>query len=73
MSRNQFEDSNERIVIEDKYGTLAKMIRALEKKGCHYYQEREINLNNNTCQGVSIYNYVRDLANKLIKDSKPEL
>ncbi|WP_001031031.1 hypothetical protein, partial [Escherichia albertii] len=33
ITRNQFEDSNARIVIEDKYGSLAKMVRALKEKG----------------------------------------
>lgn len=66
ITRSQFEDSNARIAIEDKHGSLAGIIRIVRKEGYHYYQEREINLDTRTSQGLHLYNYVRDIADKLI-------
>ena len=66
LTRNQFEDSNARITIENKSGQLAGIIRKLQKEGYHSYQEREINLNTTTSLGLHLYNYVRDIAKKLI-------
>jgi len=49
------------------------MVRASKEKGSRYYQEREKNLNTGKCQGVYLYNYVRELADKLIKNSISDL
>lgn len=66
ITRSQFDDSNARIAIEDKYGPLAGIIRNVKKEGHHSYQEREINLDTGTSQGIHLYHYVRDMADKLI-------
>ncbi|EES3272038.1 hypothetical protein FSB30_005216, partial [Escherichia coli] len=72
ITRNQFEDSNARIVIEKNNDSLAKLIKAAKNKGASYYEERNINLDNFVESGADLYYYVKKLANKLINDSTSE-
>ncbi|EFA8253131.1 hypothetical protein C1052_004863 [Escherichia coli O157] len=72
ITRNQFEDSNARIVIEKNNDSLAKLIKAAKNKGTSYYEERNINLANFVESGADLYYYVKKLANKLINDSTSE-
>ena len=46
ITRNQFEDSSARIVIEKNNDSLAKLIRVVKDKGTGYYEEIDINLDN---------------------------
>lgn len=66
LTRNQFNDFNNRVLIEDKYGSMATLLRAVKNDGGLTFAEEDFCIDTATERGEQLYNYVKQLADGLI-------
>lgn len=68
LTLNQFAENNRRVIIEDKYGTLATMQREIQQFG-GTITRRKINIDNTVENGDDLYNWLRNTADCLLDRS----
>lgn len=66
LTRNQFDDYNGRVLIEDKYGSIATLLRNVKNDPFLTFEEREFCIDNATNRGEQLYCYVKQLADELV-------
>lgn len=66
LTRNQFADNNSRVLIEDKYGSLATLLREVKKDRYLTFEEKNFCIDNATYRGEQLYCYVKKLADGLV-------
>lgn len=67
LTRNQFADYNSRVLIEDKYGSIATLLRDVKKEEFLTFKEEDFCIDNATDSGEQLYCYVKQLADGLVK------
>lgn len=68
LTRNQFADYNNRVLIEDKYGSMATLLREVKKDAFLTFEEDGFCIDNATGRGEQLYCYVKQLADGLVKN-----
>lgn len=66
LTRNQFADYNSRVLIEDKYGSLATLLREVKNDPYLTFEEENFCIDNATHRGEQLYCYVKKLADGLV-------
>ncbi|HGM6906198.1 hypothetical protein OQJ40_22330 [Serratia nevei] len=68
LTLNQFAEYSRRVIIEDKYGTLASMQREIQRFG-GTVTRRDINIDNTVENGEELYDWLRNTADRLLEKS----
>lgn len=66
LTRNQFADYNSRVLIEDKYGSMATLLREVKKDQSNTFEEQDFNIDNAIERGEKLYCYIKKLADGLM-------
>ncbi|AWJ05690.1 TPA: hypothetical protein PBQ56_004295 [Escherichia coli] len=66
LTRNQFDDHNGRVLIEDKFGSIPRLIKQIKSMNSNNVEDRNININTFNSSGYELYSYIKKIANNLI-------
>ena len=66
LTRNQFDDYYGRVLIEDKYGSMATLLRSVKADQFLTLKEQDFCIDNATNRGEQLYYYVKQLADELV-------
>lgn len=69
ITRNQFNDFNGRVLIENEYGTLAGLMKKIKRIDPSDVIERKVDISAARMPAYELYNFIKNIADVLMKES----